>query len=318
MSLAAHHLAVQDGAGNALANVEIEVRAAITGTPLVSLFADRDGAAALGNPFTAADGGHVSFYVEGGLYNILATKDGDEREWEDVPIGTAQGLDIEDVLTGKRVQVRAATTANITISTALNNGDTIDGVVLATGDLVLVKDQATKAQNGIYVVGAVPARSVDFDAWEEHIGALVFVASGTVGANSAWASSANSGGTLGTTDINFTKIAMNPTAAATPPRIVTAAGAVAVTTTDEVVLINKTVGAATAVSLPSAASFLAQPGKTNYLLVIKDMKGDAEANNITITPNGAETIDGQATEVIASNLGGVALRPVSGTGWVRT
>lgn len=45
---------------------------------------------------------------------------------------------------------RAATTANITIATALNNGDVLDGVTLATGDRVLVKDQSTGSQNAIY------------------------------------------------------------------------------------------------------------------------------------------------------------------------
>ena len=52
---------------------------------------------------------------------------------------------------GKRGVVRAATTANITIATALNNGDTLDGVTLATNDLVLVKDQSTAIQNGVYI-----------------------------------------------------------------------------------------------------------------------------------------------------------------------
>jgi hypothetical protein len=63
-----------------------------------------------------------------------------------------QALDIKD-------SVRVATTANITISTDLNVGDTIDGVTLADGDRVLVKDQSTASENGIYVAGSSPARS---------------------------------------------------------------------------------------------------------------------------------------------------------------
>src|SRR5690348_17091598 len=51
---------------------------------------------------------------------------------------------------------RAATTANITISTALNNADVLDGVTLATGDRVLVKNQTTEKENGIYIVGVTP------------------------------------------------------------------------------------------------------------------------------------------------------------------
>jgi len=56
------------------------------------------------------------------------------------------------------IKVRCATTANITIATALNNGDTLDGVTLSTDDKVLVKNQSTASQNGIYIVGSSPAR----------------------------------------------------------------------------------------------------------------------------------------------------------------
>jgi len=48
--------------------------------------------------------------------------------------------------------VRVATTGAVTLATGLENGDTVDGVVLATGDRILVKDQAAGAENGIYVV----------------------------------------------------------------------------------------------------------------------------------------------------------------------
>jgi len=105
-----------------------------------------------------------------------------------------------------RQQVRAATTANITIATALNDGDTLDGVTLATGDLVLVKDQSTKSQNGIYEVGVTPARHVSFDTWADLIGLEVSVVVGTANANTLWISSVNPGGTLGTDNVVFSKI----------------------------------------------------------------------------------------------------------------
>ena len=76
---------------------------------------------------------------------------------------TAQGLDVKD-------SCAAATTANITISTALNNGDTLDGVTLSTNDRVLVKDQSTSSENGIYVVGASPARASDLAAGADAAG----------------------------------------------------------------------------------------------------------------------------------------------------
>lgn len=102
--------------------------------------------------------------------------------------------------------VRVATTANITIATALNNGDTLDGVTLATNDRVLVKNQSTGAQNGIYVVGASPARATDFDAWTEIPGAIIPVLEGTVNGDKLFKCTNNAGGTLGTTAIVFADI----------------------------------------------------------------------------------------------------------------
>jgi len=102
-----------------------------------------------------------------------------------------------------RGTVRAATTANITIATALNNGDALDGVTLATGDLVLVKNQSSPAENGVYVVGASPARAAQFDTYDEHPGAVIVVQEGTANADSFWYCTSNKGGTLGSTAITF-------------------------------------------------------------------------------------------------------------------
>jgi hypothetical protein len=107
---------------------------------------------------------------------------------------------------GKRARVRAATTANITIATALNNGDTLDGVTLATGDQVLVKNQTTSGENGVYVVGTSPARAAEFDSWDEHPGTLIAVAEGTANNDTVWLCTANFGGTLGTTAITYSQI----------------------------------------------------------------------------------------------------------------
>lgn len=91
-------------------------------------------------------------------------------------------------------------------------------------------------------------------------------------------------------------------------RVVTAAGAVTVSATDDVVVVNKTVGAATTANLPA--------GVTGRRYTIKDGKGDAAANNITITP-AAGTIDGAATLVIAANYGKATLI-YNGTEWNQT
>lgn len=107
---------------------------------------------------------------------------------------------------GKRSRVRAATTGNITISTALNNGDSLDGVTLATGDLVLVKNQGSPEFNGVYVVGAVPARAAEYDTYDEHAGSLIAVQEGTTNADTLWLSTSNVGGVLDTDPIQFSKM----------------------------------------------------------------------------------------------------------------
>ena len=110
---------------------------------------------------------------------------------------TAQGLDVKDSCV-------AATTANITISTALNNGDTLDGVTLSTNDRVLVKDQSTASQNGIYVVGSSPARADDLAAGADAAGMFTFVEQGTVNADNGFVCTSNKGSAVtGTNNLTF-------------------------------------------------------------------------------------------------------------------
>ena len=96
--------------------------------------------------------------------------------------------------------VNAASMANIT---SLSGLQTIDTVSLIAGNTVLVKNQTAAADNGIYLVSSGAwTRSVGADTWDEYVGAIVFVISGSQ-ADSAWYSSAQPGGTLGTTAINW-------------------------------------------------------------------------------------------------------------------
>lgn len=119
---------------------------------------------------------------------------------------TKQYVDAAVLNVGLREVVRVATTANIAISTALNSGDTIDGVTLANGELVLVKSQTAPAENGVYVVGAVPARATQFDTWAELVGSTIVVAEGTANADSMWLCTANAGGTLNTTAVTYSQM----------------------------------------------------------------------------------------------------------------
>jgi hypothetical protein len=107
-----------------------------------------------------------------------------------------------------KASVRVATTAAVTLATAFENGDTLDGVTLATGNRVLVKDQADGAENGIYTVNAsgAPTRATDADTAAEVTASFaVFVEEGTVNADSAWTLTNNGTVTIGTTALVFTQ-----------------------------------------------------------------------------------------------------------------
>lgn len=112
------------------------------------------------------------------------------------------GLDVKQ-------SVRAATTAAVNLSTELEAGDTIDTTVtLVAGDRVLVKNQGTASQNGIYVVQETGAavRATDFDgAGEVSGGAFTFVEEGTVNADSGWVVSSNGPISVGTDAINWSQ-----------------------------------------------------------------------------------------------------------------
>lgn len=102
--------------------------------------------------------------------------------------------------------VRAATTTNGTLATAYENGDVIDGITLATGDRILLKDQTTGAENGIYTVNAsgAPTRATDMDVAAEANNATVLIEAGTVNAGDIYTQTANIV-TLGTTAMTWVK-----------------------------------------------------------------------------------------------------------------
>ncbi len=103
---------------------------------------------------------------------------------------------------------RAATTVAGTLATSFENGDTVDGVVLATGDRILIKNQAAPAENGIYVVAAsgAPARASDADAGAELVNATVYVSEGTANADTQWTCTTNAPITAGVTSLAFAQI----------------------------------------------------------------------------------------------------------------
>lgn len=85
--------------------------------------------------------------------------------------------------------VRVASTANGTLASAFANGSTVDGISLVTGDRILLKNQTTGADNGIYTVNAsgAPTRASDANGSGELVdGTGVWVASGTANGDQRW------------------------------------------------------------------------------------------------------------------------------------
>lgn len=109
-----------------------------------------------------------------------------------------QGLDTKD-------SVRVATTGNVALTGATTT--VIDGITLAVGDRVLVKDQTTGSENGIYVFATGAwSRAIDANTnTKVTSGLFVFVESGTVNSDSGWVLTTDGAITLGTTALSFTQ-----------------------------------------------------------------------------------------------------------------
>lgn len=105
---------------------------------------------------------------------------------------------VQNALSWKNAAL-VATTANITLS----GEQTIDGIT-TSASRVLVKNQSTAADNGLYTSAAGAwTRTADMDSWAEVPGAAVIILEGTANADTAWVCTSDPGGTLGTTAITF-------------------------------------------------------------------------------------------------------------------
>lgn len=91
-------------------------------------------------------------------------------------------------------------------------------------------------------------------------------------------------------------------------RVATAVGSVIVGDDDDIIVI-KALGASIHVMLPKAAA-------RTRPITIKDGKGDADIHNITVTPDGSETIDGASSRVLNSATQSLTVYPYpDGLGW---
>ena len=103
--------------------------------------------------------------------------------------------------------VACATLTNITLSGL----QTIDGYTTLSGDRVIVKNQTTQANNGIYIASSGAwTRSSDANTWNELVSAIAFVEYGSQ-AGSAWFCTVTPGGTLGTTPVTWSQFTTSAT-----------------------------------------------------------------------------------------------------------
>jgi len=117
---------------------------------------------------------------------------------------------VDNLVAGLRTRAvaRVASTTNVNISTGLENGDTLDGITLVTGNRVLLKDQSTASQNGLYTVVASGAasRDTEYDTISELAGQLILVSEGSTHADDLFLCTTDTSATLGSSSISYTQV----------------------------------------------------------------------------------------------------------------
>ena len=146
------------------------------------------------NEFTAPDGS-VSLNSQKITNLATPTANGDAASKSYVD-GVSQGLDIKEA-------VKVATTANITLS----GTQTIDGVSVSADERVLVKDQSTATENGLYLCKASSwTRTDDLAAGSDASSVFVFVDQGTVNSENGFVCTSSKGSAVvDTNNLSFTQ-----------------------------------------------------------------------------------------------------------------
>lgn len=120
-------------------------------------------------------------------------------------LGAREAAIIDAISAQWKRPVAVATTIAGTLASAFANGQTVDGYTLITGDRILIQNQSTASENGIYVVAAsgAPARATDFDSSAEILGASIPVIGGNTWAGQVIRCTNTGTVTVGSTSLTF-------------------------------------------------------------------------------------------------------------------
>jgi hypothetical protein len=217
----------------------------------------------------------------------------------DPPIATNPNPDL-----AVKAPVRAATTgSNINLQTI--GLATLDGVALAAGDRVLVKDQTDATTNGLYNAATGPwTRTIDAANNSQFSqGMQVIVTQGAQSANTIFGLTTANPITLGTTALTWAAFGFVGGGSQTV-RVVTTPGSLTIGANDQVVEIE---AAVTAITLPASK---------NGPVTIIDATGNFTANNCTVSVSGGATIAGLSSDVLKTNYMARTYRQLSGGNYV--
>jgi hypothetical protein len=135
------------------------------------------------------------------------------RSINGVPFNGSSDITIS-VVGASLAPVLVATTASGTLASSFANGQLVDGVTLATGNRVLIKNQTAAAENGIYTVNAtgVPTRAIDANSSSALAAGMVGVQRGAVNGGKLFSTTFKSTDTLDTTGMNWFEVFNSNTA----------------------------------------------------------------------------------------------------------